>query len=67
MKSDLPAHRRIIAQECKAQGIRATAKVAGVNPMRVSRFVNGTGGDDAAILYILADAVGLRLHLIRKA
>jgi transcriptional regulator with XRE-family HTH domain len=58
-------HRRIIADLVRKQGIRNTARAAGVTPMLVSRFCNGSGGDDAATLYILADAVGHRLELRR--
>lgn len=57
------AHRRAIALKVRQEGIRECARRAGVNPMIVSRFVAGTGGDDGGTLYALADAVGFKIRL----
>ena len=51
-------HRDIVADRIKAHGIRYVARATKLSHMRVSRYVNRQGADDAATHYILAAAVG---------
>lgn len=62
---NLAAIRRRVIAEINEQGIREIARLAELNPMRVSRFVNGQGGDDARTLFILAAAVGLYICVMQ--
>lgn len=56
----LDKHRRLIRELVHDHGIRHVARIAGLNPMRVSRFVNGDGADDVVSFYLIAGAVGVR-------
>lgn len=50
-------HRDIITTRVIKAGIRHTARKTGLTTMRVSRYCNRTGADDALTHYTLAAAV----------
>jgi hypothetical protein len=62
----LQSHRRQIIRAIEHVGTRHTARLAQLDPMAVSRFVNDTGHRDALTLFTIADALGFVIELHRR-
>lgn len=64
--NNLRADRKRIKTRIIEAGQAAIAREAGINEMKVSRFVRNKGSESAEALYRLADAVGLTVVLVPK-
>lgn len=60
---DFGLHCHTLTTAIRQQGVRETARRAGVTPMVVSRFINGQSNVNAIDLYAIAAALDYDFHL----
>lgn len=59
--------RSMLRNAAKRVGVRETARRASLNPMQISRFINGTGADSADELFRIAQALGFKIKITPSA
>jgi hypothetical protein len=64
--SNLRMTRQQLRHDAAQLGIRATSRRAGCTAMKVSRFVDGSGSEDARDLFQIADALGYHFILVKN-